>query len=99
MIIGIREVGVLPGKAKAARELMNELNPLVREITSSDVESARPIGGNPQRVGWCARYKDMAAYEAAWAKLAADQRFAAMMQKTPDIFVPGSMHEVLWQTD
>jgi uncharacterized protein YbaA (DUF1428 family) len=77
---------------------MVELTAFVRESTGLDVESVVPVGGNPQRIGWCTRYKDVAAYDAAWAKLMAEPRFAQLMLKTTDIFIPGSMNEVLWQS-
>jgi hypothetical protein len=98
MLIGIREVGTFPGKTAAGHALMKELTSLVREITGLDVESVKPVGGNPQRIAWCTRYQDLAAYEAGWAKIGADPRFAQAMQKTPEIFIPGSMQEVLWQS-
>lgn len=98
MLTAIREVGVFPGKGAAARTLMMDLIALAREIAGVDVEVVRPVGGNPQRIASFTRFKDLAAYEAAWAKIGADPRFAQKMQMTIDVFVPGSMHEVLWQS-
>ncbi len=98
MLTVIREVGILPGKTAAARSLLVELTALARETTGAEFEAVRPVGGNPQRQGWCTRFKDLAAYDAAWAKLMAEPRFGQLMQKTPDIFVPGSMNEVIWQS-
>ena len=98
MITSIREVTFMPGKMAAARAFAVEITAYVKDTLSMDFEVARPIGGSPQRVAWIGRYKDLAAYEAAMNKLAADKRFADLSSKTADLWVPGSMRDELWQT-
>ena len=98
MITAIREVGILPGKTAAARAFAIEITAYVKDKVGMDIELVRPIGANPQRIGWCTRYKDLAAYEVAWNKLIGDQRFVDLNVKTADFFVPGSMSEAIWQS-
>ena len=63
-----------------------------------DVEVLRPVGGNPQRIAWSARYADLAAFDAASTKMLADPKYWEMVNGAADCFIAGSMHDGIWQT-
>jgi hypothetical protein len=96
MIMTIREAGVAPGKGREARAFAVEVAAHAKDIVGIDVQVMRPVGGNPLRVAWCTRYKDLNEYEAGWSKLFADARFAELNVKAAQCFVPGSWQESIW---
>lgn len=98
MLFALRQVSILPGKTLAARAFAAEITEYIKGAHKLDLEIARPVGGNPMRVAWIGRYKDLAAYEDALNKLGADKRFAELSAKTADIWVPGTMSDEIWQT-
>lgn len=97
MIFVIRHVSIMPGKLGAARAYAAEVTEYIKGAHKLDLELVRPVGGNPSRVGWLGRYKDLAAYEDAMNRLVSDKRFVEMSAKTGDLWVPGSMHDEIWQ--
>jgi len=97
MILAIRQVSIMPGKAVAARAFAAEVTEYIRGAHKLEYDIVRPVGGNPMRIAWVGRYKDLAAYEDAVNKLTADKRFAELSAKTADIWVPGTMQDELWQ--
>jgi hypothetical protein len=58
----------------------------------------RPIGGNPQRIAWSARYKDIATLEDVNTKTLADKQYWALVGKGIEDFVAGWMRDSIWQT-
>lgn len=98
MIAFVRTAGVAPGKTGAAIGFAHEIAAYLKSAYGVDLEVLRPIGGNPQRIAWSARYKDLAALEAVNAKTLADKQYGAMVGKASDNFVAGSMHDAIWQT-
>jgi hypothetical protein len=97
MITVIREVTILPGKVAAARAYATEITEYVRDAHKLDIELLRPVGGSPMRVAWLGRHKDLAAYESAMNKMAADKRFAELTTRTSELWVPGTMQDQIWQ--
>lgn len=98
MIAFVRTAGVLPGKTRAAIGFAHEVAAYMKSAYGVDLEVLRPIGGNPQRIAWSARYKDLAALEAVNAKSLDDKGYWAIVNKGSDHFVAGSMHDTIWQT-
>ncbi|MBL8341392.1 MAG: NIPSNAP family protein [Rubrivivax sp.] len=97
MIFSIRQVSIMPGQVAAARAFAAEITEYVKGAHKLEFELLRPISGNPHRVAWLGRYASLAAYEEAMNKLVADKRFADLSAKTAGIWVPGSMHDDIWQ--
>lgn len=58
----------------------------------------RPIGSNPQRIAWSARYKDIATLEDVNTKTLADKQYGALVGKGSEDFVAGWMRDSIWQT-
>jgi hypothetical protein len=61
------------------------------------VEVLVPIGGNPQRVAWSVRYKDLAAYEVVGNKLRDDKQYWEIVSKNSGLFLPGSIRDSFWR--
>jgi hypothetical protein len=97
MIFAVRHVSIMPGKGLAARAYAAEITEYIKGAHKLDIDLVRPVGGNPMRVGWVGRYKDLAAYGDAMNRLLADKRFAELNTKTADLWVPGSMQDEVWQ--
>ncbi|MBL8326251.1 MAG: NIPSNAP family protein [Rubrivivax sp.] len=97
MIFSIRQVSIMPGQAAAARAFAAEITEYVKGAHKLEFQMVRPVGGNPMRLGWLGRYTDLAAFEDAMNKLVADKRFAELNAKTAGLWVPGSMHDDIWQ--
>jgi hypothetical protein len=89
---------VAPGKTGTAIAFAHEIAAYMKSAYGVELEVLRPIGGNPQRVAWSARYKDLAAMEEVSTKSLADKQYWAIVNKGSDNFVPGSMHDSIWQT-
>jgi hypothetical protein len=57
-----------------------------------------PIGGNPGRIAWHARYESLGQWEALTAKLIADTDYMGTIAKNSGTFLPGSVHDEIWRT-
>jgi hypothetical protein len=97
MIAFVRVAGVKPGKTGAAMAFAKEIAGYLKASHHIDVEVLRPIGGNPQRVAWSTRYADLAALEAFNNKLMTDAKYWELVNGASDCFMPGSMHDAIWQ--
>ncbi|HWR88171.1 MAG TPA: hypothetical protein VN277_07120 [Acidiferrobacterales bacterium] len=97
MIFTVRQVSIMPGKTSAALAFASEITEYIKGAHKLDLQLIRPVGGNPSRVAWLGRYNDLAAYGEKMNALAADKRFAELSAKTADLWVPGSMHDDIWQ--
>ena len=63
-----------------------------------DLTVLQPVGGNPQRISWSTRYKDLAALDALSQKLPTDKKYWELVGKASDNFIAGSMHDSIWRT-
>jgi hypothetical protein len=97
MISFVRVAGVAPGKTAAAIGFAHEIAAYMNSAYGVELEVLRPIGGNPQRIAWSARYKDLATLEDVTNKTLADKQYWAMVGKASENFVAGSMHDSIWQ--
>ena len=61
-------------------------------------EVLQPIGGNPQRIAWSARSRDLAAPEDVNAKTLADKPCGSVVGKASENLIASSMHDSIWQT-
>ena len=98
MIVTQRIGGVAPGKMPPAIGFAHEISAYIKSAHGVDVEVQLPIGGNPARIAWVSRFKDLAAYDSYAQKLLADKQFTAMVSKSSDNFVPGSFNDSIWRT-
>ena len=97
MIAFYRSATFLPGKLTNAVAFAKEVAAYAKDVTGVDVSVAMPVGGNPMRIGWAARYEDLGAFETAMGKLMADPKYLELISKAGESFVPGSAHDEIWR--
>jgi len=98
MIAFFRTAGIAPGKNANMLAFSNEIVAYIKEAHKFDVEVLLPVGGNPQRIGWTSRHKDLATFDELSLKLVADQKYWEIVNKYVDCFVAGSVHDEIWRT-
>lgn len=97
MIAFNRIVSIAPGKTSGAIKFAHEIAAYMKEAYQVDLDILLPIGGNPQRIAWSTRYKDLAAYDAIGAKVLSDKHYWEVIGKGADNFLAGSMHDSIWR--
>jgi len=98
MIVFVRTAGIATGKNASMVAFSKEIVGYIKEAYKLDVEVLLPIGGNPQRIGWTTRHKDLAEYDAINLRLIGDQRYWEIVNRYVDSFEPGSAHDEIWRT-
>ena len=98
MIVFIRTAGIAPGKNASMLAFSNEIVGYIKEAYKFDVEVLLPVGGNPQRIGWTSRHKDLAEYEEISLRLMADPKYWEIVTKHTACFAPGSVNDEIWRT-
>jgi hypothetical protein len=97
MIVFSKVACIAPGKIASALGHAHEVVAYIKSTYGVDVEILQPIGGNPARVAWSARYKDLAAYETVNLKMRDDKHYWEMVSKNSDNFLPGSIRDSFWR--
>jgi hypothetical protein len=97
MIAFNRTASIAPGKTSAAIGFAREISAYMKEAYKLDLEVMLPVGGNPQRIAWTARYKDLAALDAVSTKILADKHYWEVIGKSADNFIAGSMRDSIWR--
>ena len=98
MIAFVRVASVKPGKQGAAVTFAKEISAFLKASYHLDMEILRPVGGNPQRIAWSARYADMAAMETTTTKMLADPKYWELVNGAAECFIGGATHDAIWQT-
>lgn len=98
MIAFIRTACIAPGKTRSMIEFAHEIATHFKNTYDVSLEILLPVGGNPSRIAWSGRYKDLAAMENVTLKLADDKAYWALVEKHTADFVPGSLHDSIWRT-
>ncbi len=98
MIAFVRTASIAPGKTGSAMAFAHDVAAYIKKAHDVQLEVLRPIGGNPSRVAWSSRYKDLAAMEAFNTKLFADKAYWELVGKSSDCFIAGSINDVIWTT-
>jgi hypothetical protein len=98
MIAFFRTAGIAPGKNASMFAFSKEIVAYIKEAYGFDVEVLLPVGGNPQRIGWTSRHKDLAAFDEIGMRLIADQKYWEIVNKYTDCFAPGSVNDEIWRT-
>ncbi len=57
-----------------------------------------PVAGNPNRIGWAARYENLGAFETKMKAITSDPRYQEMAAKGSENFIAGTIHDELWRT-
>lgn len=98
MVTLYRSANIAPGKTPSALAFARDVATYVSKATGVDVSVAVPVGGNPNRIGFAARYENLGALEAAQLKLAADAHYTEMVSQGADNWIAGSVHDEIWRT-
>ena len=98
MIAFNRVASIAPGKTAAAIAFGKEIAAYMKEAYKVDLEMLMPVGGNPQRLAWSARYADLAALDAVNGKILMDKKYWEIINKNSDLFLAGSIHDSMWRT-
>ena len=98
MIAFNRVASVAPGKTAAAIAFGKEISAYMKDAYKVDLEMLVPVGGNPQRLAWSARYADLAALDAVNGKILMDKKYWEIINKNSDLFLAGSIHDSMWRT-
>jgi hypothetical protein len=98
MITIIRSASIAPGKTGDAIAFANQIAKYFKEKYGTTLELLMPIGGNPNRIAWHARYESLGQLEALTAKLTADTDYMGLIAKNSATFLPGSVHDEIWRT-
>ncbi len=98
MIAFVRTACIAPGKTRSMMEFAHEIAAHFKSVYDVPLEVLLPIGGNPSRIAWSGRYKDLAALESVTLKMATDKAYWALVEKHSSDFVPGSLHDSIWRT-
>lgn len=97
MIAFVRTASIAPGKGAETMAFAKEMAAHIKKVNGVEVTVLTPIGGNPWRVAWSARYKDLGAMQVAHEKMLADKGYWELITKNADCFLAGSAHDAIWQ--
>ncbi len=98
MITFNRVASITPGKTAAAIAFGKEIAAHMKNTYHVELEMLVPVGGNPQRLAWSARYADLAALDAVNGKILGDKKYWEILNKNSDLFLAGSIHDSIWRT-
>jgi hypothetical protein len=98
MITFYRIGAIAPGKNADMMAFAKEIAGYFKATYGVELEVRMPIGGNPMRIGWASRYKDLAALDATTMKMLGDKKYMEMTAKGTDLFIPGSLQDSIWRT-
>ncbi len=97
MIAFNRTAAIAAGKTASAIGFAHEIAAYMKDAYSLQLEILLPVGGNPQRIAWSTRYKDLAALDTVSTKLLADKKYWEIVGKGTDNFIAGSMRDSIWR--
>ena len=98
MVVFSRGAAIAPGKTASAIAFAHEISAYLKTSVRIELEVLMPIGGNPNRIGWSTRYKDLATMEATMAKMTADPKYWELVNSGTANFMPGSIRDSMWRT-
>lgn len=97
MIAFNRVASIAPGKTGETVAFAHQISAYMKDAYGVQLEVLMPIGGNPQRIAWTARYQDLAALEAVNTRLLADTKYWEIVNKATACFLPGSVNDSIWR--
>ena len=98
MIAFTRTASVAPGKLGSAVAFAREIAAHFQKTYDVKLEVLMPIGGNPNRISWAARYDSLATWESLGNKMLADPVYMAMVTQGSENFIAGSVEDSIWRT-
>ena len=98
MVTLYRSASIAAGKTVSALAFAKEIAGYVSQKTGVEVSVAVPVGGNPNRIGFAARYENLGALEAAQLKIAADPHYMDLVTRGAENWIAGSVNDEIWRT-
>lgn len=98
MIAFYRNAAIAPGKVSSAVAFAQQIAAYVKDKHGVDLSLAMPVAGNPSRIGWAARYENLAAFEAKMTAITSDPHYKELAAKGSDNFIAGTVHDEIWRT-
>ncbi len=98
MIAFYRTAAINSGKVGSAIAFARQIAAYLKDRHGVEVSIAMPVAGNPSRIGWAARYENLASYEAKMAALTNDPHYMELAAQGAENFIPGTLHDELWRT-
>ena len=98
MITFVRTGAVAPGKFAGAIAFAQKIVAYWRDQYDREVDVLRPVAGNPNRISFVGRYKDLAEFDSVVAKTLADTKYLELVAGGADLFIAGSIHDEIWRS-
>jgi hypothetical protein len=98
MIVQIRTARIQAGKVAEALAFAKDCCNLANEITGTKTQAFVQIGGKVGSLCWVSESKDLAEYETATAKLAANSAWQKLVQRGPTLFADGETADAVWRS-
>jgi alcohol dehydrogenase class IV len=98
MIAFYRNAAIATGKLGSAIAFAHQIAAYVKDKHGVELSIAMPVAGNPNRIGWAARYENLAAFEAKMTAITSDPRYQELAAKGSENFIAGTIHDELWRT-
>jgi len=80
MIFFSRTASIAPGKASDAIAFGHLIAKYIKETYGTHLEVLVPIGGDPNRISWHARYESVAEWDAVTTKLLTDKLYVTSIE-------------------
>ena len=98
MITFVRTGAIAPGKGAAAIAFAQKVVAYWRDSHDREIDLLRPVAGNPNRISFVGRYKDLAEFDSFAMKSQADTEYMQLLASAADLFVAGSIHDEIWRS-
>ena len=98
MITFYRSASIASGKVTSAHGFAREIAAFIKDKVGVDITLSVPVGGNPNRIAWVARYESMAAMESTMDKLMADPKYMELVGRGAENFIAGSVRDEIWRS-
>ena len=98
MITFHRSVCTLPGRFPDVLAIAKEICALAKDVTGVEISLSTRVGGPVGYLRLSATYKDLAAFESAWAKLSASPMYWELVNKGAALVVPDTGRDEIWRS-
>jgi hypothetical protein len=98
MIAFYRNAAIASGKVGSAIAFAQQIVAYVKDKHGVELSLAMPVAGNPNRVGWAARYENLGAFEAKMMAINSDPHYRELVAKGSENFIAGTVHDEIWRT-
>jgi hypothetical protein len=98
MITFVRTGAIAPGKGAGAIAFAQKIVAYWRDNYDRQIDVLRPVAGNPNRITFVGRYKDLAEFDSSATRSMADTKYLELLASGADLFIAGSIHDEIWRS-